>query len=170
MIPYGQQMICFSSDTNTIEAFNRNTGQLIWRSEMNPLGSSVDYLLGVHDDILYAAGRETVIGYDLQGEGRMVLGGEPLFGGEKSYGRGMLTTNAIYLPVGSRIVQIGLTSSSEKPEIIRDSRVDLGTGAPLGNLYSDGEKIWVHGGNRLYVLGKASAEGAVGSGGSEKSE
>ena len=100
----------------------------------------------------------------------MVLGGEPLFGGEKSYGRGMLTTNAIYLPVGSRIVQIGLTSSSEKPEIIRDSRVDLGTGAPLGNLYSDGEKIWVHGGNRLYVLGKASAEGAVGSGGSEKSE
>ena len=170
VIPYGQQMICFSSDTNTIEAFNRNTGQLVWRSEMKPLGSSVDYLLGVHDDILYAAGRETVIGYDLQGEGRMVLGGEPLFGGEKSYGRGMLTADGIYLPVGNKIVQIGLTSSSEKPEIIRESRVDLGTGAPLGNLYSDGEKIWVHGGNRLYALGKASAEGAVGSDGSKKSE
>ncbi|MCH2183613.1 MAG: PQQ-binding-like beta-propeller repeat protein [Mariniblastus sp.] len=170
VIPYGQQMICFSSDTKTIESFNRNTGQLIWRSEMNPLGSSVDYLLGVHNDILYAAGRETVIGYDLQGEGRMVLGGEPLFGGEKSFGRGMLTADGIYLPVGNKIVQIGLTSSTERPQIIQESQVDLGTGAPLGNLYSDGEKIWVHGANRLYVLGKAEVpevDGSVGSGESQ---
>lgn len=163
VIPYGQQMICFSSDTDTIEAFNRNTGQLIWRSEMNPLGTNVNYLLGVYDDILYAAGPETVIGYDLQGEGRMLLGGEQLFGGEKSYGRGMLTADGIYLPVGNKIVQIGLTSPTEKPEIIKEAHVELGTGAPLGNLYSDGEKIWVHGANRLYVLGKTTLPQANGS-------
>jgi len=163
VIPYGQQMICFSSDTDTIEAFNRNTGELIWRSEMNPLGTKVNYLLGVYDDILYAAGPETVIGYDLQGEGRMVLGGEQLFGGEKSYGRGMLTADGIYLPVGNKIVQIGLTSPTEKPEIIKEAHVELGTGAPLGNLYSDGEKIWVHGANRLYVLGKTNLPQANGS-------
>ena len=36
-------------------------------------------------------------------------------------------------------------------------------GAPLGNLYSDGEKIWVHGANRLYVLGKSLEAGDEGS-------
>ncbi len=170
VIPYGQQMICFSSDTSTIEAFNRNTGDLVWRSEMNPLGTKVNYLLGVHDDVLYAAGPETVIGYDLQGEGRMVLGGEPLFAGERSYGRGMLTADGIYLPVGSKIVHIGLTSSTEKPEIIKEAHVDLGTGAPVGNLYSDGEKIWVHGANRIYVLAKTVPPVASGSDGPTNNE
>ncbi|MCH2178928.1 MAG: PQQ-like beta-propeller repeat protein [Mariniblastus sp.] len=163
VIPYGPQMICFSSDTNVIEAFNRNTGELVWRSEMNPLGLKVNYLLGVYKDILYAAGPETLIAYDLQGEGRMVMGGEPLFGVERSYGRGMLTPNGIFIPVGNKIMQFGLAHDNERPKVMSEAKVDLGTGAPLGNLYSDGEKIWVHGANRLYVLGKSLEAGDEGS-------
>jgi hypothetical protein len=152
-------MICFSSDTNVIEAFNRNTGELVWRSEMNPLGLKVNYLLGVYRDILYAAGPETLIAYDLKGEGRMVMGGEPLFGEERSYGRGMLTPDGIFIPVGNKILQFALARDNDRPKLMAESSVDLGTGAPLGNLYSDGEKIWVHGANRLYVLGKSLASG-----------
>ena len=159
VIPYGPQMICFSSDTNVIEAFNRNTGELVWRSEMNPLGLKVNYLLGVYRDILYAAGPETLIAYDLKGEGRMVMGGEPLFGEERSYGRGMLTPDGIFIPVGNKILQFALARDNDRPKLMAESSVDLGTGAPLGNLYSDGEKIWVHGANRLYVLGKSLASG-----------
>ena len=46
-----------------------------------------------------------------------------------------------------------------------DVKSNLGTGAPVGNLYSDGLKIWVLGANRVYALGakvanrSASSEG-----------
>ncbi len=152
IVPWGSQMICFCSDTQAIEAISRIDGHLIWRSEINPLNYKVDYLLGIYDDILYAAGRETIIGYDLRGEGRMVLGGEPLFGGEKSLGRGMLTPQGIFMPVGNDIVQLEIGGKSSRPTTIRKIRVESGTGAPVGNLFSDGNSIWVHGANRVYRL------------------
>lgn len=152
IVPWGSQMICFCSDTQSIEAISRIDGHLIWRSEINPLNYKVEYLLGIHDDILYAAGRETIIGYDLKGEGRMVLGGDPLFGGEKSLGRGMLTPQGIFMPVGNDIVQLEIGGKTPQPRTIRKIRVETGTGAPVGNLFSDGKSIWVHGANRIYRL------------------
>ena len=58
-----------------------------------------------------------------------------------------------------KILQFALARDNDRPKLMAESSVDLGTGAPLGNLYSDGEKIWVHGANRLYVLGKSLASG-----------
>lgn len=159
VIPYGRQMICFASDSDAISAYDRNSGNLIWRSEMNPVGYKVDYVLGVYDDILYAAGRETIIAYDLQGEGRMIWGAEQLFDGKQSKGRGVLTPKGIYIPVDRSIYHFPLPSSNpdgannDVSEMqITKVGVDLGTGAPVGNLYSDGNRIWVHGGNRVYAL------------------
>ena len=156
IIPYGRQMICFHSDTNSIEALNRNTGQVIWTSEINPLGFEVDYLLGVYEDILYAAGTETIVAYDLQGEGRMVWGAEQMFDGKQSCGRGMLTPNGIYMPVENAIYHFPLPDENGQSGAVRRVQVKLGTDAPVGNLYSDGKQFWVHGANRLYVLGKSS--------------
>lgn len=159
IIPYGKQMICFTSDSKYIEAFDRKDGSLIWRSEIDALGYKIDYLLGVYQDVLYAGGQQTLVAFDLKGEGRMKWGGDQLFNDEFSFGRGMLTPDGIFIPVGKKIYKFDLKGQKTKPKLISTANVDLGTGAPVGNLFSDGEKIWVHGANRLYALqpGKRSA-------------
>ncbi len=152
IIPYGRQMICFSSDTDTITACDRNNGELVWRSEMSPIGHKVDYVLGIYNDVLYAAGRETIVAYDLKGEGRMIWGAEQMFDGKQSQGRGLLTANGLYLPVENSIYHFSLPSDEEAGKLLSKVEVKLGTSAPVGNLFSDGNRLWVHGGNRLYAL------------------
>lgn len=153
VIAYGRQMVCFASDAKQIEAHDRNTGELIWRGEVAALESKVDYLLGVKDGILYAAGPETILAFDLQREGLMLWGGTALFNGKVSYGRGMLTSDAIYIPVENQIIKFSLQGNKGKPIRLKTANVELGTEAPVGNLFSDGQKIWVQGANRVYALG-----------------
>ena len=153
VIPWQNQLICFGSDTNTIFAIDRNSGRAIWNCPMNPIGQKVDYLLGVRDGTLYAAGSKTIIAYDLSGEGRMVWGADELFDGKTSQGRGMLTEDAIYIPVDNGIYKYSLGGKNGKAQVVAKVGVNLGTDAPVGNLFSDGQRIWVHGGNRLYALG-----------------
>ena len=153
VIPWQNQLICFGSDTDTIFALDRSTGRAIWSCPMNPIGQKVDYLLGVRNGMLYAAGPNTIIAYDLNGEGRMVWGAEELFDGKTSKGRGMLTEDAIYIPVDNGIYTFSLRGSKGRAEVVSKVGVSLGTNAPVGNLFSDGQRIWVHGGNRLYALG-----------------
>ena len=160
ILSYGRQMICFSSDAKFVEGFDRNTGSLIWRGEAQPLDEKVDYLLGVHDGILYAAGQGTLLAYNLREEGRMIWGGGSLFDGKTSYGRGMLTASGIYIPVEDEIYKFSLNGKGGKAELLGKTNVNLGTGAPVGNLYSDGLKIWVMGANRVYALG-AEKNGAA---------
>jgi outer membrane protein assembly factor BamB len=152
VIPYGRQMICFSSDTESITALDRNNGDLIWRTEISPIGYKVDYVLGIYNDILYTAGRETIVAYDLKGEGRMVWGADQMFDGKQSQGRGVLTPQGLYLPVEDSIYHFSLSGEDGGGELLSRVQVRLGTKAPVGNLYSDGSQFWVHGGNRLYVL------------------
>ncbi len=159
IVPYRRQMICFNSDSETIVAYDRNSGKAIWRTETTPIGFKVDYILGVYNDMLYAAGTETIIAYDLAGHGRMVWGAEQVFDGKQSLGRGMLTPDGIYMPVEDTIYQFDLNGDQGDAKIIAKSHVDLGTLAPVGNLYSDGERLWVHGANRLYALGPAEEAG-----------
>ncbi len=153
VVPWQNQLVCFGSDTDTIFALDRSSGREIWSCPMNPIGQRVDYLLGVQDGMLYAAGPNTIIAYDLNGEGRMVWGAEELFDGKTSKGRGMLTENAIYIPVDNGIYKFSLGGKNGKAQVVAKVGVNLGTDAPVGNLFSDGQRIWVHGGNRLYALG-----------------
>ena len=119
---------------------------------MSPIGYKVDYLLGVYEDVLYAAGRETIIAYDLNGEGRMIWGAEQLFDDKQSFGRGVLTPKGIYMPVEDSIYHFALPDENGDSQVISRVQVNLGTGAAVGNLYSDGKRFWVHGANRLYAL------------------
>ena len=157
IVPYGKQMICFSSDRKTIEAYDRSSGQMLWECDMNPVyGGKIDYVIGVANDVLYAGGFDTIIAFGLKTEGQILWGGKPLFGEEQSKGRAMLTPAGVFVPVGDSIVQYALEADSTgQPQIINRTKVDLGTDAPVGNLYSDGNRIWVHGGNRLYALAPA---------------
>ena len=153
IIPYGRQMICLCSDSNVIRSLDRNSGEQIWYFELEThYGLKFDYLLGVYNDVLYAAGEETIVAIDLKSEGRLLWGGDQMFGGKKSYGRGMLTSKGIFVPVGKTILQFDLLGDKYEPKQLAMVDVDLGIDAPVGNLFSDGTRIWVHGGNRLYAL------------------
>ena len=82
----------------------------------------------------------------------MLWGGEQLFGGKKATGRGMLTPSGIYVPVDGQIYKFNPSPEGSSAELMNTVSVDLGTGAPVGNLFSDGKRIWVNGGNRFYGL------------------
>lgn len=153
ILSFGRQMVCFSSDARAIDCFDRNSGSLIWRGMTKPIHERVDYLLGIYNGILYAAGPSTILAYDLKKEGVMIWGGSSLFDGKTSCGRGMLTPDGIYVPVDEEIYKFSLLGKNGKAELVGKTTVELGTGAPVGNLYSDGLKIWVLGGNRVYALG-----------------
>ena len=116
------------------------------------ISRKLDYLLGVYDGVLYAAGPETIAAFDLETR-QHIWGGDDLFDGEVSLGRGILTPQGIFVPAGKKILQFELMPKklSTQPQPLRSMSVDLG-GDDVGNLFSDGERFWVHGGNRIYAL------------------
>ena len=65
----------------------------------------------------------------------------------------MLTPDGIYLPIEDSVWKFDLNGSGTSARKIASATVDLGTGAPIGNLFSDGQRIWAIGANRVYALG-----------------
>lgn len=154
IIPWNNQIICFSSDRNTIEAYDRDQGELLWKCDSNPMSDGeVDYVIGVYNDILYVGGFNTLVAFQLKRDGAILWGGRETFGDQKSRGKAMLTADGLFVPVEDSIIQYSLEGDSDgRADEIGAVKVDLGTGAPVGNLYSDGQRIWVHGASRLYAL------------------
>ena len=152
IIPNGRELICFCSDTSAIFAIDRNDGSLVWKTGLRPYGAKVDYIIGSWDDLLYLGGKNTIIAIDLKAEGYIAWGGEPLFDGATSTGRGMVTPQGVFVPVGNAIWRFGLKPKKGRAELLNQVEAFLGTESPVGNLYSDGERIWVHGASRLYAL------------------
>ena len=94
-----------------------------------------------------------MIAFQLKREGAILWGGGEIFDDQKSRGKAMLTPEGVFVPVEDSIIQYALEGDSNgKAYEIGAVKVDLGTGAPVGNLYSDGQRIWVHGASRLYAL------------------
>lgn len=161
IIPWGREIICLASDAANLMSVDRTSGDVVWEAEMAPLGSRIDYVLGIHDRVLYTAGRETIVAFDLDGHGRMLWGGEALFGGGNSAGFGILTPAGIYVPVENSVWKFDLQPAQSMPEPVARATVKLGFEAPLGNLACDGKNIWVHAGNRMARLepeGDAAAD------------
>jgi len=56
------------------------------------------------------------------------------------------------MPVENSIYHFSLKGKGGEGELLSRVQVYLGTDAPVGNLYSDGKRLWVQGANRLYAL------------------
>lgn len=152
IIPWGGEMICLPSDASVVFSIDRRTGNVLWSAKSKPLGEPLAYVLGIHNRVLYAAGKTTIVAFDLDGQGRMLWGGEPMFGNGVSYGRGILTRDRIYMPVGSSVWEYALEPDSSSPLPVAQSLVNLGMNSPVGNLTSDGKHLWVQNGNRMFRL------------------
>jgi len=153
IIPNGRELICFCSDADSIFSIDRNDGSLIWKTSLRPYQTKVDYIIGASGDLLYLGGPETIIAIDLSAEGYIAWGGEAMFEKGTSLGRGMVTPQGVFVPVGNAIWRFALNAKKGRGNVLNQIEVFLGTESPVGNLYSDGERMWVHGASRLYALG-----------------
>jgi outer membrane protein assembly factor BamB len=139
VIPYGRALVVMSSDSDRLFALDRRTGDLLWESPR----SEADYCLGVNGRSLFVAGKNVVRRYDIP---TGLMKAEVAI--NDSFGRGVLTSDAVYVPVKDSIVKLDLDKGKELGQV----GVSLTADDPVGNLYSDGEKLWVTGGGRVYAM------------------
>jgi len=128
VIPHGKTLVVMPSDYNHIFAVDRRTGQFQWHSPQE----TCDYCLGVSDGAVFVAGRREVRRYSMRGGGLQKVASI----GE-SFGRGVVTADAIYLPVKDSVLKLDVNSLKTVDQV----GVSLPHYSPVGNLFSDGEKL-----------------------------
>lgn len=161
VIPIGNELIMLASDHNTVWAIDRQTAKFIWKTENRPFGEKFDYLIGVNDEYIFLGGTQSIAAISIRAQGRLEWVHN--FEGEESLGRAMLTEDAVYVPLSQSILKLGLDGKNGAGDVQKQIPVRLGVDAPIGNLYSDGRRIWVVGANRLYALDTDLSEEATAS-------
>lgn len=147
IIPSGNAIVFAASDFNHLAALDRRTGDLLWESARRPIDGepASEYVLGVADGRVFVAGHDIVRAYQLSG-GRLLW--EHVLE-QKSHGRGMLTRAGIYIPLERSILHLATTSG----DVLESIPAELGGATqPLGNLYTDGERIFSAGYRELSTL------------------
>ena len=145
VIPYGKSLVVMASDYNKIFALDRRSGTFQWDAPRTPNGGQpTNYVLGAIGSALFVGGKNVVRMFDMNKDGKMVWEKEI----EDSLGRGVLTDDALYIPVKNSILKLDPQKGKELSQV----GVQLTTDDPVGNLFSDGEKLWVTGGGRVYAM------------------
>ena len=153
VIPFENMLIVLASDNHTIFALDHQTGRRLWQTSGYSSDESkpkLDYLIGIQNDLMFLGGTHTVAAINMRDGGKMVW--HQTWPQRKSFGRAMLTKECLFVPRKNEIVSYSTIPGDDFGKETGRSKVLLGTGAPVGNLYSDGRSIWVHGANRLYRL------------------
>ena len=139
----GRTLVVMASDCDRLFALDRRTGNLLWDSDRTVLGAEATYCVGVADRGLIVAGKNTVRRYDIP-SGKIVWFNDI----DASYARGCVTEDAVYVPVKDSVLVLDTKNGKELSQV----GVTLTTGDPVGNLYSDGEKLWVTAPGRIFTL------------------
>jgi outer membrane protein assembly factor BamB len=136
-LPVGRYLVVLPSDADMIFGYDRRTGRLEWFA---PRKEETRYCLGLVGQRLIIGGPTMVAGIDLaqQGRYRWIYSAESA----EFFGRGCVTTDAVFVPAGEGVTKLDLDL---KP--VATWRVKSTANEPLGNLFSDGD--------RLYGLGLA---------------
>jgi len=163
VMPYGGKLVVLASDYGHLFALDRADGALAWDSPVEPVegAPAVEYAQGLLNGRLYLAGRGVVRCYQVEG-GRLeweTRAGEPGGWEGRVTGRGVLTCDSIYLPVqgsvSSSIVRLALDDGRLLQQVgVRHDEQDKQR-RPLGNLFSDGRRLFALGPNHLVALAPA---------------
>jgi len=148
VIVSGNAIVVLASDHDQLLALDRRSGDVKWRSPRRlPSGTSARYCLGTLDRRLFVAGVDVIRAYDIP-SGRLEWE-QPI---RPTSGHGALTTQAIYLPILGSVDAAVLTLDPRTGRELGQAAVTLSRPEPLGNLHSDGQRLWVAGANRLFAL------------------
>ena len=147
VVPHGRALVVIASDSDKLFALDRRTGELLWESPRQPTGDddAGEYYLGTLDDGMFLAGKKSLRRYDLNKDGRLMW--EARFV-SPSNGHGVLTSDAIYMPTGESIARVNPANGKIEAQV----GVFSPTKEPVGNLYSDGERLLAIGLARAYSL------------------
>lgn len=150
----GNQLLVLASDHDQLLALDRRSGAVRWRSPRRlPSGTSVRYALGVAGRRLFVAGTDVVRAYDMP-SGRLEWE-QPT---SPTSARGCVTAQALYLPILGSVDGAVLALDPQTGRELTQAAVTLSTPEPLGNLYSDGQRLWSAGANRVYALTHVPAQ------------
>ncbi|MGI8981935.1 MAG: PQQ-binding-like beta-propeller repeat protein [Pirellulaceae bacterium] len=146
VIPYGKTLVVMASDSNEMIWLDRRTGAFGngLSPRISPFGQAANYVLGTKGPSLFVAGRNIVRRYDIPSS-KLIWEREI----EDSLGRGVLTEDALYIPVKNSVLKL---DPDNKGRELSQVGVQLTTEDPVGNLFSDGEKLWVAGAGRVYAM------------------
>jgi outer membrane protein assembly factor BamB len=144
LIPFGRQLVVMASDSNLLFALDCRTGEFLWDSPRKKLtGEEVTYCIGLKGRGLFVAGKSQVRRIDVV-SGKIIWETDI----DTSLGHGVLTDDALYVPVNDSVLKLDLEKGTELGQV----GVRITSNDPVGNLYSDGEKLWVLSANRFYSL------------------
>ena len=143
VVPTGRALLVMGSDSDVIFSLDRRSGELLWDSPRQLPIHEVESYLGLLGNRLYVSGKNSVRCYDVD-RGNVVWDNEIA----SQFGTGVVTEDAIYIPSGSAIVRL---SPEDGRELARAKLVTT-TGEPVGNLYSDGQRLLGIGLARVYSL------------------
>ncbi len=148
VFPHGNEIVVAGSDFHFLFAVNRRTGKLAWESPRTPFRSDDPsrYVLAAHEGRLYVSGRHHVRCYQTRG-GRWLW--ETRLPSE-SFARGAFTPEAIYIPLESGVAQLDPSTGA----LVATGAVAVPQeDEPVGNLFTDGERLLVYGLKKVYALG-----------------
>lgn len=171
ILPHGNEVIVVGTDFKYLFAVDRRSGELAWETPKTPFREPDPnaYVLAVHDGRLYVASDRSVRCY--RAHGGKLLWDADLPG--KSYARGAFTPGGIYMSFmdGVGPVQPAQLKNGQQPQenpqpINGIVQLDPKTGKqlslstirlanddePIGNLYTDGERLLVYGLKQVYGL------------------
>lgn len=156
VLPFQGVVIVAASDSDRLVAFDRTNGSFVWTAPRNPFSDEMEYLVGVRGRYLYTAGRQSILCYDMQGQGKLVWREE--FSAE-SLGRACMTETGIFVPVSGSIAHYSfdVVPGTRSRKVTQVGVRGLGE-RTVGNLYSDGRRLWSLAAGRLMLLEPADRQ------------
>jgi outer membrane protein assembly factor BamB len=148
VIPSGGMLLVMPGDAKRILYLDRRTGELRGMLDQG----DARYVLGVLGERLFVAGSRSVECYSTREPRRLWTAGHER-GITGSSGRGVLTAQALYIPLGDAVAL--LDPQTGKP--LGRIRAEITERDPVGNLVCDGTSLIATGMERTYAL----VDGAV---------
>lgn len=139
IFPTGKNLLTLPGDAPTILCLDRSSGELRYKKARN----NAEYPLGLVQNNLIVAGDTFIRAHEVR-TGSVVWEQQI----EPPTGRGILTRNFAFLPQDGSIRVLSVKSGQKISKI----HVGLSRDLPLGNLYSDGNRIYCAGLSRAFAL------------------
>ncbi|MCH8922960.1 MAG: PQQ-binding-like beta-propeller repeat protein, partial [Planctomycetes bacterium] len=144
VIPFEGKLVVLPSDSKHIFTVDRRTGEPV---NYAPGSSDCRHVLGTAGRWLILGGPNEILCFDMKtGRRRWNWPREKAVA---ILGRGCVTTEGVFVPIDDTVVQLSLP----KLEFLGSRHVAEAGNAPLGNLYSNGERLFALGIDRVLALG-----------------
>ncbi len=148
--PLGSMLVVLPADAQRILLFDRQTGRLLDGSLDLRRMTQPDYMLGVTEDGLIAAGGGQVRRFELGRERSRQVWDRGVPG---QTGRGVLAGEDVYLPSEGRVQRLRARDGRPQGKLrVALEGEDGPVTDPLGNIHSSGEHLMVTGMGRVFVL------------------